>query len=199
MNVYAWLSLAASVASAVLGLAVYFISSKKLVNRLFVLTCLAGFYWTFTEFMMWQSSTVESAEFWSKTGFLWPFFVVFALHFTLAYTQSGWLKHKVTCLALYLPAFVFAFADLATGLINGPVELEFWGYEDTSPQTWVYGASTFWVSLLPVLALAVCLVFYLRSKDQTKKWQSKFITLGLAVPIVTYLVTNVVSDSSVRR
>jgi len=38
-------------------------------------------------------------------------------------------------------------------------------------------------------------MFYLRTKDEAKKQQSKFITVGFAVPIVAYLITNVVFPS----
>jgi PAS domain S-box-containing protein len=165
------------------------------LNKLFLLAALAGFYWAFTEFMMWQASTVEVANFWNKMGFLWPFFAVLVLHFSLVYVESNWLKKKTTYLFLYLPAVFFALTDLATEQINGPVMMEYWGYEDTSPATFIYWISTFWVALLPVLALLLCLVFYIRTSDGAKKQQSKFVTVGFAIPIFAYLVTNIIFTS----
>jgi PAS domain S-box-containing protein len=195
MNLYAWLSLCSSLTSAVLGIIVFSLNRKKLLNKLFLLAALAGFYWTFTEFMMWQASSVEVANFWNKMGCLWPFFAVLVLHFSLAYVESNWLKKKTTYLFLYLPAVFFALTDLATELINGPVMMEYWGYEDTTPATFIYGISTFWVALLPVLALLLCVVFCIRTSDGAKKQQSKFVTVGFAIPIFAYLVTNIVFPS----
>ena len=195
MNLYAWLSLCSSLTSAVLGIIVFSLNRKKLLNKLFLLTAFTGFYWTFTEFMMWQASSVEVANFWNKMGFLWPFFAVLVLHFSLVYVESNWLKKKTACLFLYLPAVFFALTDYATDLINGPVIMEYWGYEDTSPATIIYGVSTFWVALLPVLALLLCIAFYIRTSDSAKKQQSKFVTVGFAIPIFAYLVTNIVFPS----
>jgi hypothetical protein len=69
MNLYAWLSLCSSLTAAVLGIIVFSLNHKKLLNKLFLLAALAGFYWTFTEFMMWQASSVEVANFWNKMAF----------------------------------------------------------------------------------------------------------------------------------
>jgi PAS domain S-box-containing protein len=195
MNLYAWLSLCSSLTSAVLGVIVFSLNRRKLLNKLFLLTALAGFYWAFTEFMMWQASSVDVANFWNKMGFLWPFFAVLVLHFSLAYVESDWLKKKTTYLFLYLPAVFFALTDLTTEMINGPVAMEYWGYEDTSPATFIYWISTFWVALLPVLALLLCVVSYIKTSDGAKKQQSKFVTVGFAIPIFAYLVTNIIFPS----
>jgi PAS domain S-box-containing protein len=195
MNVYAWLSLSAGLISVSLGVIVYSLNRKKLLNKLFLLTALAGFYWAFTEFMMWQASNVVVANFWSKMGFLWPFFVVLVVHFSLVYTESNWLKNKFIYIILYLPAVIFAFTDLTTELINGPPIMETWGFEDTPTSSLAYGVSTFWSALLPVLALVLCAIFSYRASEGTKKQQSKLITVGFAVPILAYLITNLVFPS----
>ena len=195
MNFYAWLSLAASMTSAVLGGIVYSLNRKRLLSKIFLVTSLAGVYWTFTEFMMWQASNGESAFFWNKMGFLWPFFAVLVVHFSLVYTESNWLKNKFTYAVLYLPAVLFAVTDLTTELINGAPVMTYWGYEDTSPVSLVYGLSTIWSAALPVLALILCFIFYHRAREDSKKQQSKFVTIGFAIPIFTYLVTNMVFPS----
>lgn len=141
--------------------------------------------------MMWQAGNAEVANFWNDLGFLWPFFVVLVLHFSMIYTENNWLKNKVTYIALYLPAILFTVIDGTTDLINGQPILQYWGYEDTSPATLAYNLSTIWVSILPVIALLLCVRFYFKTQDEAKKKQSKFITLGFSIPIITYLVTNI--------
>ena len=192
INVYAFASLSASVVSLILGIIVFSLNTRNLLNKVFLLTSAAGFYWTFTEFMMWQSNTAEAANFWSKMGFLWPFFVVLFLHFSLLYTQNRLLKNKLTYLLLYVPAIVFAIVDVSTELINSQPILEYWGYEDGAPLTWMYGASTIWVAALPITALLASLRFHLVTKDRNKKQQSSYMTLAFFIPILAYLITNAV-------
>ncbi len=191
MNIYPWISIFSCLFCAVLGTIVYLINRKRMLNKLFLATTLAGAYWAFTEFMMWQASSYETAYFWNKMGFLWPLFPAFVLHFSLLFTESSWLKTKVTYLLLYIPTFFFAFIDLATDLINGPPMLKFWGWEDTSPNPSIVGyASDFWTALLPILALVLCIIFTLNVTDQQKKRQSALVTVGFSIPIVTYIITN---------
>jgi PAS domain S-box-containing protein len=195
MDIYAWASISASIVSVALGVTVFLLNRRNLLNKLFISTCVIGFFWTFTEFMMWQSSNAEIANFWSNMGFIWPFFVALVLHFSLLYTQNRWLKNKLTYVALYAPAAIFAIIDFSTDLINSTPILEYWGYEDTAPATLAYNVSTIWVSLLPILALMICLRYYITTLDESKKKQSKYVTVGLAIPIISYVITNVVFPS----
>jgi PAS domain S-box-containing protein len=120
-------------------------------------------------------------------------FAVLVLHFSLVYTESNWLKNKFTYLLLYLPAVLFAVTDLTTDLINGSPIMEYWGYEDTTPaSSAVYVLSSVWVAVLPVLAFILCFLFYRRATEESKKQQSKYVTIGFAIPIFIYIVTNVV-------
>jgi len=191
MNLYAWLSLCSSLTCVGLGSVVFALSRKRLLNKLFLLAALAGFYYTFTEFMMWQATSVEVANFWNRMGFLWPFFAVLVLHFSLVYVESNWLKKKITYVLLYLPAAFFAFTDLTTEQISGPVVMEYWGYENTHSATLISGISNFWVVIVPVLALLLCIAFCIRTTDSAKKQQSRFVTVGFAIPILAYVVTNI--------
>jgi PAS domain S-box-containing protein len=192
MNVYAWASLSASVATLALGTIVYALNKRNVLNKLFLHACLVGFCWTFTEFMMWQAPNTEAANFWSDMGSIWPFYVALVLHFTLLFTQSRWLRTKLTYVALYLPATFFAIVDFSTDLIHSKPALEYWGYDESTQATLVSRASTFWVSLLPILALLICLKFCLKAQDDSKKKQTKYVTIGLGIPIMSYLITDVI-------
>ncbi|XHH09051.1 MAG: PAS domain S-box protein [Candidatus Bathyarchaeia archaeon] len=194
MDIYPWLSLASCIFCAVLGLGVvHRLNSKKTLNKLFLATTLSGTYWIFTEFMMWQSNTYETAYFWNKMGFLWPLFPAFVLHFSLFFTESSWLKSKITYVLIYLPAALFALLDITTELVNGSPTLHFWGWEDTLPNPPFVGyISDFWTALLPIMSLVICALFTFRIVDRQKKLQSEFVTLGFSIPIAVYLITNIV-------
>jgi PAS domain S-box-containing protein len=195
MNFFALFSLAASITCLLLGFVVYSLNRRALLNKIFVLASVAAFFYSFTTVMMWQAGTFESAYFWNKMGSVWPFFVVLVVHFALVFTESNWLKNKFTYLALYLPAVLFLLIELTTDWINGPPVLEYWGYNDTASSTIVYAVSTVWSAVLPILAFILCFQFYRMATDETSKRQRKFVSIGFAVPIMAFILTNMILRS----
>jgi PAS domain S-box-containing protein len=195
MNPFDWLSLAAGVTCFFLGVVVYYFNRRALLNKLFLIASSFAFFYAFTEVMMWQASSLESAYFWNKMGSVWPFFVVSVVHFALVFTHSNWLKNKRTYLLLYLPAVLFWLIETSTDLINGPPIMEYWGYNDTASGTLVYGISTIWSAALPILAFVLCFRYYRRTDEEALKQQRKFVAIGFAVPIVAFVVTNMLFRS----
>jgi PAS domain S-box-containing protein len=151
-----------------------------------------AFFYAFTEVMMWQSDSIESATLWSRIGSIWPFFIVLVVHFVLVFTNNKWLKNKLTYPILYIPAFIFWIIDASTHLINAIPVMQTWGYEDFPAGTITSYISVVWAAFLPVLAFALCFRYYQATTDQKRKQQTKFITIGLGIPIFTYLITNMV-------
>jgi PAS domain S-box-containing protein len=192
MNIYASLSLSASAVCLGLGIVVYYFNRKGLLNKLFILGSIVAFFYSFTDVMMWQSSNYETAYFWNKMGSMWPFFVVLVFNFALAFTESKWLKYKLTYLVLYLPAAVFSLIEFSTNLINGPPVMKYWGYNDVASQTWVYAISTAWAALLPILAFVLCFRYYRSTEDEVLRQQRKFVAIGFAIPVAAFVVTNMV-------
>ncbi len=155
----------------------------------------ALFYYTFTTVMMWISQNQAEASFWNKMGSVWPFTVVLIATFALAFTKSKWLKNKLTYLALYLPALFFFLIDLFTNLINEPPVLRYWGFNDVASGTWLYYSSTFWSAALTIGAFIVCAHYYFKTEDTNQKKPRLLVTIGLAVPIVAFVVTNLIARS----
>lgn len=195
MNAFDWLSLAASVTCISLGVVVYSFNRRALLNKLFLMTSFFAFFYAFTEVMMWQASSFESAYFWNKMGSVWPLFVVSVVHFALVFTGSNWLKNKLTYLLLYVPAVLFWTIEIFTDLINGPPIMQYWGYNDTASNTLVYGISTLWSAGLPILAFVLCFRYYRRTDEEALKQQRKFVTIGFAVSIAAFVVTNMLFRS----
>jgi len=195
MNVFAWLSLSASIICFGLGLLVYSLNRKSSLNKLFFLACLAAFVYSFTTVMMWTASDFDSAYFWHKMGTIWPFFVAIVVNFALVFTESNWLKNKLNYLILYLPAGSFWLIDLFTNLINGPPIMEYWGYNDLASGTWVYGVSTFWTALLPILAFVLCFRYYRKTKNTAQRTRRKYVTIGFSIPIAAFISTNMIARS----
>ncbi len=195
MNVIAWVSLCSSIICLFLGVIVYSFNKKSMLNKMFLLAILATFWYSFSTVMMWAAGNVSSANLWNKAGVVWPFFVALTFNFALVFTESKWLKNKLNYLVLYLPATAFCLIDLFTNLINGPPVLQYWGYNDPASGTWVYIISTAWSAIIPILAFVFCFRYYNRAKDSAQRQQRKYVTLGFAIPVVTFITTNMLARS----
>jgi PAS domain S-box-containing protein len=190
MNVFAWVTIIASFICMSFGITVYSFNRRALINKVFAVMTLFAFIYAFTEAMMWQSSSYVSAFLWSKMGAIWPFFAALVLHFALVFTGSKWLRNKVTYVFLYLPAVLFFIIGLFTDLINSSPIMEYWGYDDLLAHTLVTYISTLWVITLPVLSTILCYRYYRAAPEEDQRQERKFVAVGLAIPVFTYIVTN---------
>ncbi len=194
MIMYAWFSLFTSLLCLLLAFLVYSSGKKSQSNKLFVCILLWSFFWSLVEFFRFTVSTPIEAAILSKALVFWPFYSAFLLHFALVYTESDFLKNKLAAyIGIYVPAAVFAGVDLTTSWITTP-PVEMRGGYQFSAQLPVQpvGATVenIWSSAFAVAALALCIVFYFKTLNRTKKTQTKFIILGLAFPVISSLFTN---------
>jgi PAS domain S-box-containing protein len=195
MNWFAILSLIATTISLLLGIIVLYFNRKALINKIFFFTSLAAFAYAFTTVMMWTSGNIETANFWHKMGTIWPFFTALVLNFSLVFTGNKWIINKRNYLILYLPAVSFWLVDLFTYQINNKPVLRYWGFNDIASGSPIYYLSTIWTAALPVIAFIICFRFYRAEKDPIKKQQGKHVTVGFAIPIATFIVTNMLTRS----
>jgi PAS domain S-box-containing protein len=190
MNIYAIVSLCASAISIALGLSVYFLNRKATLNKLFLLTMAANAYWAFCQFMICQAQTVADAFLWTKVLSFWPFLVALMLHFTLVFTESDFLRHRLSYLAIYLPAVVFSLIDLSTGGVTATPVLEPWGYSAPFSSSIVSAIGALWACTLGLLMVFLFINYHRNVLDKTRKKQTEFVALGFCIPIVTSIVTD---------
>ena len=193
MNIFAWLSLIASISCLFLGITVYSFNRKSILNKIFLLTALAAFFYAFTTVMMWAAPNFANANLWNKMGTIWPFFVALVATFALVFTENKWIKNKLNYLILFLPAVAFWLIDLSTSLINRPPVMEYWGYNDVASGTWVYYGSIIWTIALPILAFVLSFRYYHKAEDIMQKQRRKYVTIGFAIPIAAFISTNMVA------
>ena len=193
MNIFAWLSLIASVSCLLLGITIYSFNRKSILNKIFLLTALFAFVYAFTTVMMWTSTDFAAANFWNKMGTVWPFFVALVATFALVFTENKWIKNKLNYLILFLPAVAFWFVDLSTSIINSPPVMEYWGYNDVASGTMVYYGSIIWTIAMPILAFVLCFRYYQKAKDTVQRQRRKYVTIGFAIPIAAFISTNMVA------
>ena len=156
MNIFAALSLFASISCLLLGITVYSFNRKSILNKIFLLKASGAFFYSFTTVMMWTATDFASASFWNKMGTIWPFFVALVATFALVFTENKWIKNKLNYLILFLPAVAFWLIDFSTSLINRSPVMEYWGYNDVASGTWIYYGSIIWTIALPILAFVLC-------------------------------------------
>lgn len=144
---------------------------------------------------MWTSANAQDAYFWHKMGTIWPFFVAVVLNFTLVFTNSKWLKKRRNYLILYLPAVAFWLLDLFTDEINTPPVLKYWGFNDVASNGVFYYLSSVWTAVLPIIAFILCFRSYRSTTDSVQRQQRKIVAIGLAIPIVAFIVTNILVRS----
>ncbi len=185
------LSLAASIVCFSLGVIVYSLNRKATLNRVFALAVLTGGYWALTEYLTRTALTTEAAYFWNRASFIWPFFSAFLIHFTLVFTENSFLKKRRNYLLLYGPPLVFSIVGLFTEEIVGTITYAFWGYTYNCSLSWISILCNVWSGVVAYSAILLCVLYYVRVTDTLKRKQAKFVTIGLAVPVLTFSVTEV--------
>ncbi len=193
MNIIALLSLIASISCLCLGIIVYSFHRKATLNKIFLLTALAAFFYSFTTVMMWTATDFTSANFWHKMGTIWPFFVALVATFALVFTENKWIKNKLNYLILFLPALAFWLIDLSTNLINSSPVIEYWGYNDVASGTVVYYSSIIWTIALPILAFVLCLKYYRKAENSMQRQLRKNVMIGFSIPIAAFISTNMIA------
>jgi PAS domain S-box-containing protein len=172
---------------------VYSFNRKSPLNKIFLLTALAAFFYSFTTVMMWTATDFTHANFWNKMGTTWPFFVALVATLALVFTENKWIKNKLNYLILFLPALAFWLIDLSTNLINRSPVIEYWGYNDVASGTVVYYGSIIWTIALPILAFVLCLKYYRKAEDSMQRQLRKNVMIGFAIPIAAFISTNMIA------
>jgi PAS domain S-box-containing protein len=178
-----------------MGITVLALNRKPLLNKLFFLMVATGFFYNLTIVLMWISPNYEAAYIWHKAGTMWPFFVALVLNFTLVYTQSKWIKNKLNYVLIYAPAIIFFLVSLATEEITAPPVLKYWGYNDLPGGTWLYFVSAVWTAVIPIVVFLLCMRYYLNAKGHAQKQSGKLVTVGFAIPIAAYILTNIIAPA----
>ena len=159
-----------------------------------MMLCTSAAYVVFTEFEYHNAFNSEIAHFWLKLSVFWPFVLSFILHFVLVFTeQTRLLKRKLTYLIIYLPGVIFFLLDMNTHLLTGEPIKAYWGWTSAIPRNSISYICTFWQFAIICLSLYLCWRYYLLMTDHQKKMQAKHITVGLSIPGVLFVFTEVLT------
>ena len=191
MNFFALLSLFSSIVVFSLGGFIFLRNTQRTLNRIFMLLCLSLALWSFTEFAYRQTDSLDIAYFWLRVNAFVYLVPPLSLHFMLVFTEeSKQFGSRLAYLFMYAPAVMFIVLSLTTDTMGGAPAKEYWGWTYTMPeQPLLYNISQFWSYGLGILALYLCLLCFLREKDNKKKQQAKFIFIGFLVVTAIAIIT----------
>jgi PAS domain S-box-containing protein len=173
-----------------LGVSVYLLNHKSSLNRLFMFMMLFNGYWAFCTYMKTVSDSTATALFWGKVLSFWPFLIAVMLHFALAFTENDLLRKKTTYVAMYAPALMFSLLDLTTDYITGNPILKPWGYSNSIAYSFFSQLDGVWAAVIGFIVIFVFLRYYTKVSSVTRKNQTKYVTAGLAVPIMLSVITD---------
>lgn len=195
MNVFALISLIAFMLCFFLGNFIYHKNPKSQLNIIIALTAIVVGFLAFTEFEYRQAETFQTAFFWIKVSTLWPIVPSLLLHISLIFTKSRYLKNKLSYILIYLPSIIIVTLSLTTNLLLNNILKEYWGWTYAFPvDMTLYNIMSIWTVFTVVLAVLICVRYYLKSKDLKKK-QAKYIFVGLYTPFLISLCSDAILPS----
>ena len=156
-----------------------------------VLCILVGFL-AFAEFQYRQTSDFQTAYLWLKISGLWPIVPAILLHISLIFTgKKDLLKNKFTYFMIYAPALIIAFYAVDTNLLLEGILKEYWGWTYVFPKnSLLFIIMSSWTLLCAILAGGICFMYYLKN-EKMKKLQTKYIIVGLYLPLLISMFSDV--------
>lgn len=199
MNGFALISFLAFMVCFFLGNFIYHKNPKSQLNKIIALTSIMVGFLAFVEFQYRQAETLQTALFWLKISTLWPIVPSLLLHTSLIFTNSRYLKNKLTYLLIYLPGIIISAIGLSTNLLIGGALKEYWGWTYGFPANMtLYNIMSIWTVVTVALAGILCLRYYLKSKGLKKK-QAEYLFAGLYIPLIISFFSDAILPSMSLR
>jgi PAS domain S-box-containing protein len=200
MNIFALISLLATVICFFIGNFIYYKNPENSLNKLVaILAILIGFL-AFTEFGYRQAETIDTAILWLRLSTLWPLVPAILIHISLVFTgKKGLLKHKLTYLLIYAPAVIISLV----GLITNPAAVyHYWGwtYNLNHPSVLLFFVLiSIWSLIGGILTSSLILKHYFNTAEELEKKETRYIFLGLLAPFIFSLTADLILPlSSIR-
>ena len=188
-----FLLLITSITFFAFGIVVFYHNKESSLNRIFLLLCLAASWWAFSEFMLHQSESFNSAFFWLKLTAFWTFVPATLFHFMVIFTKSRHRLGRGWIFLIYAPAAFFCGLELFTSLIIAQPIMEYWGYTyGYSENFWPYLVEQLWTYGLFFGSMALCLLNYFRTTSKRQRQQAKYILIGVIFLVSAGFIPQVV-------
>ncbi|MBU1219580.1 response regulator [Myxococcota bacterium] len=189
------LHLTISITALLLGIAVLIRNSKSKVNRLYFIISILLATQGFVDLHFTASPSIQSAAFWSKMSFIWPFILAGLFHFVLLFTSNRYSSNKFLIPFLYIPPIFYTIF-----LVSGNMEMNQvhtshgWAhdYNRNSIQVIITGVLSAFYSLISVL---YALRYIFKTSDRRRKTQAIIVFAGTLVPLLIAMITTRMSQT----
>ncbi len=190
MNFYGILPLVAIFANAYICAYIFRKNPKEKLNRFFSLFALSLVIWSIGDLGVFSAKNMEVAILGSRiAGVGASLTSVFLLHFCIVFTNSWRFRKKGYLFLLYVPTILFIALNVLTSLVTKSVEPTYWGFYAVKGA--LYFVFTLYVSTYSIFGLYLCYKYFLKADKYEEKYQSKLLIIGLSIPIVGGIVTQI--------
>jgi PAS domain S-box-containing protein len=167
---------------------------NKLVN-LFALFILSALLWQADDVMARMSNSAQTADAWdSLLSAGWTFLGCFGLHFSLLYSRLlSSNKSRIAIILIYTPAIIFASLYQLHIYRHIFIYDHLWGWISNYGSSAIIITQLYWMAAM-ITGTAIILFYYTCKirKNAILFHQSLLITIGIAVPAIGGIITQVI-------
>ena len=172
------------------GSFVLFRNPYKQLSRIFFVLCLVVSYWSFTKFEYRVAVDYDETLFWMRLSFVWVFPAAILLHLVLVYTgHNHFLFRKWPFMFIYGPPLLVAAMHIFSTDYSGLPFLHSWGWAFEPLHGRLTEFSYFYISLLAIISITLCLRFYFRQPDEKHSRQTLIMLTGITIFGITALLS----------
>jgi len=172
---------------------ILFALPRTRITNVFALLTFACSLWQTGDSMERITVSIEGADFWDSIFCIsWIFIGALCLHFALLYTQAIKPYSRFYLPFLYAPGFLFYVLYEMHFYEHVFQRIPFWGWGNFHNKNPIDIAQIYGISALVLVTLVLLIIHTLKIKnDKLLKRQSLLITIGLGIPALTGVITQV--------
>jgi len=190
MTIYALLSLFVAVFTVGTGLYVYVKSIGNKSSQIFFFFTIASSVIAIVQYQLRVVTDYQDAYLWSKIFAVWPYGLLFAVHFVLELNRKK--KRPISFyLLLYLPAIIISFIQFSSDSITtSPVE-KYWGWSIQYNHGFFYYMAFAFGLIYWIIALSLLYYYHKKFSGKARK-QTLFVFIGFLFSFFVSMVFDVV-------
>lgn len=182
MNVHAGISFTATVSNLFLGVYIYRLNPKKSLNKAIFFSLFYLSLWCFSEGLMRNASSRDSALLWTRISFLISSYIpaiFLLLVFILARSKGRWRLFFLFP-PILLTLFILSDILLHTNLFISGVKLEYWGFYDEEKS---FGYYLYILYLLSYFSSGLWILYKSYRSEGREEPRKKLYYILLCAPI----------------
>ena len=194
MNILILLTFFSFIVYLYMGIYLFKLDSKSVINRLFFAVCLSTALWALTFTFMQMANDAETALLWRRLStYGWGILYSLLLHFFLAFTKKKQILSKWWLyLLIYIPAFIFLYRYSSDAYINASIMTRTdlgWIFIEPGPLVWAYAFMAFYTFVV-VFSIVLTWRWGRSSTLKRQKKQANLIVVTLMIALIAGALTD---------